>query len=89
MSEGFKALLGKRKNRVLAIMLAEKDEVSDYLPTAVADELRSVILDQVNDYHDFCVDLLESAAAGMDVNQLALDRLEQVILILENDIADI
>lgn len=82
MNDGYKALLDKRKNRTLAIMLSEKEDlVDDYLPEDVAQDLRKLILDHINDYHTFCVDLLDSMDT-MVVNQLALDRLDHIVELL-------
>lgn len=87
VEDGLKALLGRRKNRTLAIMLATKDELEEdgWLEEEEAEKLRSVILDQVNDFHDFCVDLLEAARSGQEVNQIALDRLESIAVAVGAD----
>lgn len=83
MDDGYRALLGKRKNRTLAIMLSEKEDVVDeYLPEDVSQELRKIILDHVNDFHDFCVDLIESVDQGMVTNQIAIDRLVYIYSVL-------
>jgi hypothetical protein len=83
MDDGYRALLGKRKNRTLAIMLSEKEDVvDDYLPEDVSQELRKIILDHVNDFHDFCVDLVESMDHGVITNQLAIERLDQIYCII-------
>ncbi len=85
MDDGMRALLGKRKNRTLAIMLSEKEEIVDeYLPEEVAQELRKMILDYVNDFHDFCVDLVDSAESGMIFNKLALEKLDTIARALED-----
>lgn len=80
VDHGLRTLLGRRKNRTLAIMLSEKDELQEM--GAISDDdaevLRKVILDEVNDFHDFCVDLLEAAQEGQTVNQIALDRLDSI-----------
>lgn len=79
MDEGMRALLGKRKNRTLAIMLSEKEEiVDDYLPEDVSQELRKMILDYVNEFHDFCVDLVESSEVSFIFNELALEKLTSI-----------
>jgi hypothetical protein len=79
MDEAMRALLGKRKNRTLAIMLSEKEEIADdYLPEDVSQELRKMILDYVNEFHDFCVDLVESSEAGMVFNELAMQKLVSI-----------
>ena len=79
MDEGYRALLGKRKNRTLAIMLSEKEDfVDEYLPDEVSQDLRKLILDHMNDFHDFCVDLLDAVDSGMMTNQIAIERLDQI-----------
>lgn len=81
MDDGMRVLLGRRKNRTLAIMLAEKDDMVETgrLDEDAGEDLRKVILDQVNDFHDFCVDWLEASDYGMVTNQLALDRLVEIL----------
>jgi hypothetical protein len=80
MDEGMRALLAKRKNRTLAIMLSEKEEIADdFLPEDVAQELRKMILDYVNDFHDFCVDLVEASDSGVIFNQLVNEKLDHII----------
>lgn len=79
MDEGMRALLSKRKNRTLAIMLSEKEEIADdYLPEEVSQELRKMILDYVNEFHDFCLDLVESSEVGTIFNELALEKLTSI-----------
>lgn len=61
------------------MMLSEKEEIADdFLPEDVAQDLRKMILDYVNEFHDFCVDLVESQDAGMVFNELALKKLESI-----------
>ncbi len=86
MDDSLRDLLARRKNRTLAIMLTEKEFIVDpHVPPDAARKMRKVILDQVNDYHDFCVDVLEAKDGGMQINLLALEKLEEIIGILDPD----
>lgn len=88
MDEGMKTLLGRRKNRTIAIMLATKDELQEqgFLGEEEAEDLRQVILDQMNDFYDFCIDLMEASDSGHLVNQIALDRLQSIAVAVGADI---
>lgn len=58
-------LLRKRRDRAIAIVLGVKErECDQYLPPPVSVKLRKVILDQMNDLYDTCLDLLGSSDDG-------------------------
>lgn len=58
-------MLGKRKDRTIAIILSFKEENYDqFVPEDVARNFRKVILDQLNDLYDFSLDLLRSVEGG-------------------------
>jgi hypothetical protein len=79
MSASPEALLRKRRDRAIAIVLGIKErEVDSYLPPDVSVRLRKVVLDQMNDLYDACLDLLGSVEPGVLVNDLYLQRLDAV-----------
>lgn len=58
-------LLRKRRDRAIAICLSLKEREADpFLPPQVSAKLRKVILDQMNDLYDTCLDLLGSSDDG-------------------------
>ena len=73
MSEVLTEILARRKDRAIAIVLNMKEkEVDPLLPDdrrgrEVSLKLRKVVLDQINDLHDLCADVLRSATAGGEV----------------------
>ena len=70
-----RAFLGKRRDRAIATLLSFKErECDQYLPPDVSAKLRKEILDQINELVDMAFDLL-----GSDVNQLYLDRLDEIL----------
>lgn len=77
---GYRALLGRRRNRMIAIMLSDKEEFIDpYLDDETAQELRKLILDRFNEFSDFCMDMIDSIESGMVLNDLVLDKLDQLL----------
>lgn len=74
-------MLFKRKNRAIAIVLGVKERECDPLLNDIASaKLRKVVLDQFNDFHDFCLDLLRSLDSSSDVviNEVYLETLDKV-----------
>jgi hypothetical protein len=64
-------LLRKRRDRAIAICLGLKErEVDQYLPPQVSARLRKVILDQMNDLYDTCLDLIGSSEGTVVLNEL-------------------
>lgn len=60
-----KAAIGKRRDRVIASLLSEKEFMCDeFLPAGVAQDFRKVVLDEVNDLADFCIDIAVSLESG-------------------------
>lgn len=88
MDGKMKELLRRRKDRACATILGFKDEVCDeYLPKDISRELRNVILDQINDLYDFTLDVAQADTDGVVVNDVYLDRLEEIkrILVMSPD----
>lgn len=70
-------ILAKRRDRVLAIILSAKErEVDGYAPREASDRLRKVILDQVNELTDLCLDMLKTCDVeeGVLINEEYLER---------------
>lgn len=73
--------LAHRRDRSIAIILGVKErECDDYLPSEVSRKLRKAVLDQVNEFHDFCLDILRSYddGSGVILNEDYMDRLDEV-----------
>jgi hypothetical protein len=74
-------MLGKRKDRTIAIILSFKEENYDqFVPEEVARNFRKVILDQLNDLYDFSLDLLRSVEGGsVTINEEYVARLHDAL----------
>lgn len=76
--------LGRRRNKAISIILRFKEDyIDDQIDEATSDQFRSVVLDQINDFHDVCVDLI--GASGGVVNELWVEKLEEIHDILVGD----
>jgi hypothetical protein len=75
-----KELLERQKNKCIRVLLGAKErELDEYLPAEVQVAYRKIVLDQVNAFHEFCVDLFESQSEGtVVVNELFLNKLEEI-----------
>lgn len=79
-------LLGKRRDRAIAIILRAKEvECDRHLPPPASAKLRKVVLDQLNEVTDFALDLLRSYAEAAEapghqvaINELFLQRLVEI-----------
>jgi hypothetical protein len=73
-------ILAKRRDRVIAIILGVKERECDkYLNPQASSKLRKVVLDQVNDYHDLCTDLIRSLDTDdVVLNEIFVDRLDMI-----------
>lgn len=87
MNEQAKALLAKRRDRTIAIILGQKERECDaYLPLALRDSLRKVVLDQINDFYDLALDLLNSLDNGQVVlNSQWLEKLDAIYEKISSD----
>lgn len=75
-------LLARRRDRAIAIVLSVKErECDQFLTPEASRKLRKAVLDQFNDLHSFCVDLMSSG--GVVVNEAYVDRLEALTAALE------
>lgn len=70
----------KRRDRVLATILSYKEtNVDRYLPQAERENLRRVILNNVNDFNDLVLDMLKATAEPqVEMNQLYLDAIKSL-----------
>lgn len=69
-------ILNKRKNRGIAIILSYKEKECDqYLPEEQSTALRKVVLDVLNDFSDFCADLIPRDVVW---NELYLEKLDSL-----------
>ena len=76
---GTKDLLEKRCRRAIAVVLSAKEKEADpHLPAEIQAHLRKVILDQFNDLLTLSMDLLDSLERDSIVNELWLERLEEI-----------
>lgn len=73
-------VLGRRKDRAIAVVLGVKERECDHLLTAeAARKLRKVILDQFNDYYLLAADLVGSLDVGIvGLNEEYLRRLDEI-----------
>lgn len=90
MGESVNALLmRKRMDRAIATVLGFKDDhVDEYLDDDVSSRLRTLILDQMNGYHDFCLDLVGTLDSQMILNDLYVERLEDRLDVVEGNVED-
>ena len=72
--------LQKRKNRCIGIILSVKErECDSELSALQSQKLRKVILDQLNDFYDTCVDVMGSLDTGEVVlNGQYLEKLSEI-----------
>lgn len=80
MEKGIKDLLDRRKNRSIAIIMAAMEESAyEYLPEDVASSIRKVTLDQINDFYNLVLDVLNSMDnSNVALNKYYLDILEDI-----------
>lgn len=73
-------VLGKRRDRAIAIILGVKERECDrHLSAQASAKMRKVVLDQVNDLTDFASDLLKSLDSDdVVLNELFVDRLDMI-----------
>lgn len=71
----------KRRDRVLATILSYKENnVDQYLPNQKArDDLRRVILNNVNDFNDLMLDILKAEPQGeVQINEYYVEALKRL-----------
>lgn len=80
MQTGLRDLLDKRAKRSIAIILGVKERECDpHLPPGESAKMRKVVLDQINEFHDLVVDILDSLDTGEVVlNERYLAKIDQL-----------
>lgn len=80
MQQALEAVLRKRKDRSLAIILGVKERECDrHLPVPVQHRLRKVILDQFNEFYCLLVDIADSLDSGdVVLNEEWLSKLDAI-----------
>ncbi len=79
MQDSVRELLERRKNRAIAIILTCKEsECDEHLPDNASYRLRKVVLDQINELHDLCIDVIESIDTdNVMLNEYWLKKIEE------------
>ena len=88
MSDPMRDLLARRKDRTIATILGVKERECDrYLPPEASKAIRKVVMDQVNDLYDVCLDVMRSIDGDEFVlNQEYIERqLNQILEVLIED----
>ena len=76
-----KGLLAKRRNRCIATILGFKEKnCDDYLPIEVSDNLRKVILDQINDLCELVFDIIDEDVMFNEDYFLMLEEIHNAIV---------
>lgn len=80
MSDVLTEVLAKRRDRAIGIVLGVKERECDrHLPPEVSKKLRKVVLDQLNEFYDLCLDVLRSLDNGdVVLNERYLEMLAEV-----------
>lgn len=80
MQEVLTDFLQRRKNRAIASIMSVKERECDTSLSAMqSQKLRKVILDQLNEFHATCVDVMSSLDTGEVVlNEEYLAKLDEV-----------
>ncbi len=94
MEASVRHLLARRRARAISTILGVKERRCDrYLPYEAQEDLRRVVLGQINDFHDLVFDLLKVFEDdGMVINDLFLERLDEKydeLIRAETEVADI
>lgn len=76
MDRADEKIIARQRDRTIAAILEFRERECPNLDDYQARGLRKVVLDQVNDLANLCLDLLEGAA----VNELYLQRIEEVVM---------
>jgi hypothetical protein len=80
MQPSLDALLAKRRDRAIAIILGVKERECDMrLSHEQSNKLRKVVLDQLNEFYDIVVDVMKSFDSDdIVMNDMYLNKLDQV-----------
>lgn len=81
MSDVLTDVLSKRRDKAIGIVLGVKERECDrFLPAEVSKKMRKVVLDQLNEFCDLCLDVLTSLEANGSVvlNERYIEMLAEV-----------
>lgn len=84
MNQAVTSILERRKNKAIAIVLGVKErEIDSSLAKELQDKLRKVVLDQFNEYHELCLDVIKSLDTGeVTLNEHYLEMLDDMHSVL-------
>ena len=87
MNEQVKAVLAKRRDRTIAILLGFKERECDYyLPSSVKQDLRKLVLDQINDFYELTLDLVNSLDNdSVTLNDAYLAKIDEIYNTVKRD----
>lgn len=74
------SLLARRRDAAIRSILRTKElEADQYLPVEVSQRLRKVVLDELNEMHQLCIELVKAHQSPLvEINQYWLDKLEEI-----------
>lgn len=80
MNQTALSIMERRRNKAIAVILGMKErEVDPHLPNHLREKLRKVVLDQVNDYHELCLDVIRSLDTGeVTLNEVYLEMISDL-----------
>lgn len=80
MQEKVKSIIESRSKRVCRVILDAKDEFCDAnMDHEDSMVFRETVLDQVNDFKNLCIQLVEAVDVGaVSVNELWLEKLDEI-----------
>lgn len=80
MQNTLRELLERRRNKAIAVILGTKERECDkHLPMEASMKLRKAVLDQLNEFHDFVADVLDSLDNGdVVLNDHYMQKLDEV-----------
>lgn len=80
MQASLDALLAKRRDRAIAIILGVKErECDSRLSPDQSSKLRKVVLDQLNEFYDIVVDIMRSLDTGdVVLNDVYLGKIDEM-----------
>jgi len=86
MEEVVRSLIEKRCRRTItAILSAKERDLDGYLPDEISQSYRKVVLDSVNDFHNFVSDILRSYDNGtVTLNEIYLKKIDEIYDLLSD-----
>jgi hypothetical protein len=87
MDELLRSLIEKRCRRTITVILSAKErDLDGYLPDDVGAAYRKVVLDSVNDFHNFIMDILRSVDDdSVTLNDLYLKKIDEIYEAISNN----